>query len=202
MYYKKYSNYYYPEIIINSLDFQYFTDLEDEHRTTDYIEYIVNGTHSLQNAGADFIIMAANSPHSVFEQVKEQTDVPMISIVETAAKKAIELKLKKVLLTGIKYTMEENFYQKGFGENDIEVIVPNEVHRNEINDIIFNELVLNIITDKTREKFKYIISKYDVDGVILGCTELPLLLNQNDTDYKLLDTLDLHCRAVLEYTLM
>ena len=201
MYYEKYSDYYYPEILINSLDFQYFTDLENEGRTKEYIEYIVKGINSLKNAGAEFVIMAANSPHSVFHQVNHQVNTPMISIVDITAKKAIELNLKKVLLTGIKYTMQSTFYQDRFKASGIVVITPTEEHQNEINSIIFDELVVQKITQETRERFKKIIKQYDVDGVILGCTELPLLLEQHDTDFTLLDTLTLHAKATLEYSL-
>jgi len=201
LYYEKYSDYYYPEILINSLDFQYFTDLENEGKTNEYIEYIEKGINSLKNAGADFVIMAANSPHSVFNQVNQQVDISMISIIDTTVQKAIELNLKKILLTGIKYTMQSSFYQDGFKEKGIEVVTPSEEHQNEINSIIFNELVVDNISQETRIRFKKIIGQYDVDGVILGCTELPLLLKQHDTDLNLLDTLTLHAKATLEYSL-
>lgn len=202
LYYEQCKDYYYPEINIKSLDFQYFTDLEDEKRTDEYIDYIIKGINSLKAAGSDFVIMAANSPHSVYPQVADKIDIPMISIVETTAKKAIELNLKKVLLTGIKYTMQESFYQNGFNKHGIKVITPNEIHQDEINDIIFKELVINKISDKTRLRMLEIINSYDVEGVILGCTELPLLLQQKHSNLKLLDTLSLHAKAALDFSLM
>jgi aspartate racemase len=202
LYFKQFNDYYYPEIIIDSLDFQYFTDLENENKTQEYVNYIVKSTNNLQKAGADFIIMAANSPHSVFEEVKKQTNLPMLSIVDTVAQYALQNKLKRVLLTGIKYTMQSDFYQKGFSKVGIEVIVPSEEHQNDINDIIFNELVINIFTNQTKKHFIDIISSYRTDGVILGCTELPLLVNQNDTNIKLLDTMSLHCEAALRYSIV
>lgn len=201
LYYEQFKDYYYPEIIINSLDFQYFTDLENEHKTEEYIDYILSGINNLKNAGVDFIIMAANSPHSVLDKVKLQTNIPILSIVDCVAKSAKERNLKKVLLTGIKYTMESNFYQVGLKQYGIDVVVPNPSDKNAINNMIFNELVLNIITEETKETFKHIINNYDVDGVILGCTELPLLLNQNDTDLIVLDSLKLHCEKTLAFAL-
>ncbi len=114
------------------------------------------------------------------------------------------LKIERMFLKendGIKYTMQSSFYQDGFESNGITVIIPKEEHQNEINSIIFNELVVHNITQETRERFKKIINQYDVEGVILGCTELPLLLKQYDTDFTLLDTLTLHARATLEYSL-
>ncbi|MCL2767764.1 MAG: amino acid racemase [Synergistaceae bacterium] len=199
LYFKQFNNYYYPEIIIDSLDFQYFTDLENENKKQEYIDYIVRSTNNLEKAGAGFIIMAANSPHSVFEEVKKQTNLPMISIVDTAAVYALKNNLKKVLLTGIKYTMQSDFYPKGFNKLGIEVVIPSEEHKSIINDIIFSELVINKFLNETKKQFLGIINSYYVDGVILGCTELPLLVNQNDTNIKLLDTLSLHCDAALQF---
>lgn len=201
MYYENFSDYYYPEILINSLNFQYFTDLENEHKISEYTDYIINGINNLQKSGADFVIMAANSPHSVYYNVKDQISLPILSIVDTAAKECSKLKLKKVLLTGIKYTMQNSFYQEGFKSYGIEVSTPSEKHQDQINSIIFDELVLNKITESTKEHFKKIISLYNVDGIILGCTELPLLLNQEDMDIPLIDTLKLHCKATLAYSL-
>ena len=217
LYFEQFKDYYYPEIIIHSLDFQYFTDMENQNRKSEYIDYIVSSTCALEKAGADFIIMSANSPHSVFEEVEKQTRLPMISIVDTAAKYAEEKKLKDVLLTGIKYTMQSDFYQKGFKKFGIDVITPSEEHQNEINDIIFGELVINRFLDGSRKRFIEIIHSYNVDGVILGCTELPLLVNQNDmlshfqnressvqdSNKKslLLDSLSLHCKATLRYSI-
>jgi len=201
LYFKQFNDYYYPEIIIDSLNFQYFTDLENENKTQEYMDYIVKSANNLEKAGAVFIIMAANSPHSVFEEVEKRTNLPMISIVDTAAKYALKENLKKVLLTGIKYTMQSDFYQKGFNKLGIEVIVPCEEHQNKINDIIFNELVINKFLNETKKEFLGIVDSYDVDGVILGCTELPLLVKQTDTYIKILDTLSLHCDAALQFSI-
>lgn len=201
LYYERKKDYYYPEIIINSLDFQYFTDLENEHRTEEYINYILKGIHSLERAGADFVIMAANSPHSVFEEVSGKANIPMLSIVETTAKEAERRKLKKLLLTGIKYTMQSSFYPEVLKRYGIEVITPEEKHQDEINAMIFEELVINKITDGTRNRMLDIIRSYAVEGVILGCTELPLLINQEVCPIHVLDTLSLHAGAALEYAL-
>ncbi len=201
LYYERKKDYYYPEIIINSLDFQYFTDLENEHRTEEYINYILKGIHSLERAGADFVIMAANSPHSVFEEVNGKANIPMLSIVETTAKEAERRKLKKLLLTGIKYTMQSSFYPEVLKRYGIEVITPEEKHQDEINAMIFEELVINKITDGTRNRMLDIIRSYAVEGVILGCTELPLLINQEVCPIHVLDTLSLHAGAALEYAL-
>ncbi|MFX0117426.1 MAG: aspartate/glutamate racemase family protein [Candidatus Hodarchaeota archaeon] len=199
-YYQKHNNYHYPEIIIYSLDFQKFTNLENNEDKTRYIEYIMQGIDSLQNAGADFILLAANSPHSVFKEVSTLAKVPLLSITETVARSAKREGMKKLLLLGIKHTMQSSFYQEKCAEVGMEIIVPSYQEQEEINRIIFEELVIGIHQEKSKRKLQQVISNYNVDGVILGCTELPLILSQEDIPVKLLDTLELHVNAALEYS--
>lgn len=201
LYYERFKDYYYPEIIIHSLDFQYFTDLEDKLMLQEYEDYIVYSTCCLENAGADFVIMAANSPHSVLDNVKKRINVPILSIVDAVAMEAQKKNMKKLLLTGIKYTMQSDFYKSGLKKCGIQIITPDDMEQNIINQIIFKELVLNNILGESREKFLEIIKKYPVDGVILGCTELPLLLGDEDTKIPLLNSLNLHCEMTLAYAL-
>lgn len=199
LYYERHKDYYYPEIKIHSLDFQYFTDLENENRIEEYIGYISESIKSLEKSGVDVVIMAANSPHSVFEIVASKASVPMISIVEETVNKAVKHNLKKVLLTGIKYTMKSTFYTEIFEKNGIQLLVPSDQEQDEINSIIFDELVLNIITDESRNRMLEIINNYPIDGVILGCTELPLLIQQESCPVYVLDTMTLHVEAVLNH---
>ncbi|UOQ49328.1 amino acid racemase [Gracilibacillus caseinilyticus] len=201
LYNDRYQNYYYTEIIIYSLDFQYFTDLENEYRMEEYMDYILKGVHTLKKAGADIVIMAANSPHSVFDEIRQRALIPMISIVEATAVRASEQKIKKVLLTGIKYTMQSNFYQNTFKKYEIEVLTPTEEHQNEINSIIFNELAIRHFSSHSRDRLVHIIDSYDVDSVILGCTELPLILSNEHCNIPVLDTLSIHIHAILNYAI-
>lgn len=201
LYYEKYYDYYYPEILINSLNFQYFTDLENQHKVEEYQSYILEGLKNLKKAGADFVIMAANSPHSVLESIIDKIPLPIISIVESVAKEAKQKGLKRVLLTGILYTMQSDFYQKGFNKYDIEVVVPNDYEKQIIENIIFKELVINKVSNESKQQFLDIINHYDVDGVILGCTELPQLIGPEDTNKLLLNSLEIHCQSTLNYAL-
>ncbi|MEW8972831.1 MAG: amino acid racemase [Tissierellaceae bacterium] len=201
LYYEKYHDYYYPEILINSLNFQYFTDLENQHRMEEYQSYILEGLENLKKAGADFVIMAANSPHSVLESIIDKIPLPIISIVESVAKEAKQKGLKRVLLTGILYTMQSDFYQKGFSKYGIEVVVPNDYEKQIIENIIFKELVINKVSNESKQQFLDIINHYDVDGVILGCTELPQLIGSEDTNKLLLNSLEIHCQSTLNYAL-
>jgi aspartate racemase len=125
----------------------------------------------------------------------------MISIVEVTAKEAKRLGMRKLLLTGIKYTMQSPFYKDVFTKYGMDVITPSEEEQEAINTIIFDELVIGVFREETRNRLLAIITSYDEDGVILGCTELPLILNQEDTDIPLLNTLEIHAQAALDYAL-
>jgi len=149
-------------------------------------------------AGADFIIMAANSPHAVYDELITKIHVPLISIIETTVQKAQKQGLEKLLLLGIAFTMQSTFYQDVFAKYGMQVITPNAEQQKEIDDIIFGELVVNDFRDETRKRLLEIIDGYPVDGVILGCTELPLILKQDNTPVVLLDTLNLHVEAALK----
>ena len=198
-YYEKEQDYCYPEIVIFSLNFQKVIDYELGDDKEKYIAYLMEGINSLENAGVDFIFMAANSPHAVYKNLKNQSKVPILSIVTATAEVAKKEKMKQLLLLGIKFTMQSTFYQQEFKDFRMEVITPSEREQNEIDTIIFNELVVGIFKEQSKQKLLEIIRNYQVDGVILGCTELPLILKQKDCDVKLLDTVEIHINAGLNY---
>ena len=194
-------DYYYPEVIVYSLNFQKFTDYEDRGEMEPYVEYILQGLDALQRAGADFALMAANSPHAVFPQVAAQTTLPLLSIVEVTAKAAQARNLRRLLLLGIRFTMQATFYADVCTRYGIDVITPDADEQNIINRIIFEDLVVGNFRAESRQLLLRIIEQYAVDGVILGCTELPLLLRASDTTTPLLDTLTLHVKAAVDYAL-
>jgi aspartate racemase len=191
----------YPEIIIFSLNFQKVIDYELGDNKAKYIEYLMSGVRALENAGASFILMAANSPHVVFEDLEKVSKLPLISIVKSTAQYAKEKSMQKLLLIGIKFTMQSTFYQNSFKKLGMEVITPTNEEQDEIDKIIFDELVIGYFKQESKGKLLQIINAYKVDGVILGCTELPLILNQKDVDVILLDTVELHTEAALKYYL-
>ena len=197
-YYEKFNDYHYPEVLIFSLDFQKLTDYELEGNKDEYIEYLMSGIEALENGGVTYIAMAANSPHAVYSDLEKLSRIPILSIVKATAEVALKEGMKKVLLLGIKFTMQNTFYQEHCKKRGIEVITPPNEEQDVINKIIFDELEIGFFKQESKEKLLQIINKYNVDGVILGCTELPLILNQTDTDIKLLDTLEIHVNAILD----
>jgi len=201
-YYEKYNDYNYPEILINSLNLQKVIDYELGNDTAKYVDYLMSGINSLENGGVDFIIMAANSPHAVYDDIIQKTKLPILSIVEATAEKALEMELKKLLLIGIKFTMQSSFYQRIFENSNMQLITPEVIEQDLIDQIIFDELVIGKFKDESKQKLLEIIHNYEVDGVILGCTELPLIFHKNDSTIKLLDTIEIHVEAALKYAMM
>ncbi len=198
-YYDIYDDYYYPEILIYSLNFQKVIDYELGDDEGIYVKYLMTGINSLQNGGVDFIIMAANSPHAVYEDLIQLAKVPILSIVKATAEEAQRENLNKLLLLGIKFTMQSSFYQEFFAKLNMRIITPSEPEQDAINQIIFDELVIGNVTEESKHKLLNIINNYEIDGVILGCTELPLILQQKDTNIKLLDTVEVHVEAALKF---
>lgn len=200
-YFARRQDYYYPEVIVYSLNFQKFTNFEDRGELAGYVDYMVEGLDALQRAGAAFALLAANSPHAVFSQLVERTPLPLLSIVEVTARAAQAQGLRRLLLLGIRFTMQAGFYAEVCARYGVTVITPAPAEQETINRIIFDELVVGNFREESRQTLLAISARYPVDGVILGCTELPLLLRQIDTPTPLLDTLALHVQAAVDYAL-
>ena len=199
-YHDRVGDYHYPEVVVFSLDFQRFTDYENTDRDA-YIEYIMHGVRGLKDAGAEFIAMAANSPHTVYREVSEAAAVPMISIADATAEKAAEHGIEKALLLGIKHTMQASFYHEKLGEIGVAVVTPDEAEQDEVDRIIFDELVVGVHNEESKDRLLEIMAGYPVDAVILGCTELPLVIGEADTALDVLDTVGIHVEAILDYAL-
>lgn len=191
----------YPEIIINSIN---MTEMLFYIAKKDYsklIDLLLLSISKLKNSGATFAVIASNTPHIVFDQLKDKTVLPLISIVEETCKKAFSLKIKKILLIGTAFTMKSDFYQKGFSSYNIETIVPDQKEQDIIQNIIFPELEEGIvIPEKKKQLIKIcneIIIKENIDAIVLGCTELPLMLKDDDFNIKILNTAQIHINAVV-----
>jgi len=199
-YYARRGDYHYPEVVVYSLDFQRFTDHENGDRDT-YIEYIMHGVRGLEAAGAELVVMAANSPHSVYDDVSRMARVPVLSITDVTLLRARDLGLRRLLLLGIKHTMQGTFYQEAGRSHGIHVVTPGEREQEEVDRIVFDELVIGVTRDESRGRLLDIVDAYPVDGVILGCTELPMLLRRGDGRLPMLDTVEIHVEAVLDHAL-
>lgn len=200
-YQERYNDLNYPEIVIYSLSHGRFKEYEQKRDIEKYLEYIMHSIEALTSAGADFIAFAANSPHMVLEQVLTKTNLPIVSALESAVKRAKELNFKYALLMGIKFTMESDFFQRRFYDDGITLITPQEEEQNEIQQIIDKEISQSIICPETRNRLLSIVSNYKIDGVVLGCMRLPIILHDGMNGIRFIDTLDLHTTDILNYAL-
>lgn len=194
-------SYSYPETVIIGLDFQKINELEKAGDKQALIDYVLTGVNALTNAGVDFIAIVNNVTHAVFPEIQSQTTIPMISIVETALEEAKRLKVKTALLLGTKVTMQSTFYQDVFAKEGIDVVVPSEKEQDELNAIIDTELVKMVLKQESRKRYVEIIESYDVDAVILACTEIPWLVKEKDVSKIVLDPTKLHVETILNYSL-
>lgn len=191
-----------PSVIIDSLDVQRGLRLVGNDRPA-LIEYLLESVERLTNAGVDFIAMAANTPHVVFDQLAARSPVPMLSIVEVCADEAERRGLRRLALLGTRFTMEGQLYPGTFGKRDMKVVVPSEAEQAWVHEKYIGELLKGDFRDDTRTKFIALVIRLrdedDVEAIILGGTELPLLL-KSDTiaDLPVLDTTELHVAAIVD----
>lgn len=197
-YFKKKKDTYFPEIVIFSLSFQKFADFEKHGDTLGYLQYIMQGMKVLEDSRVDFALMAANSPHAIYSEIVQRTTIPLLSIVDATVSAVKKANIKKVLLLGIKFTLQAGFYQAALEKDGVEVVIPSEDEQDTMNTIIFNELNIGIVKDESRAIILNIINNYSVDGVVIGCTVLPLILQQQHIKTKVFDTTELHTDAVVE----
>ncbi|MFA8980639.1 aspartate/glutamate racemase family protein [Clostridioides difficile] len=181
--------------ILYSVDFQEIEECQSSGNWKKSAKILADAAIKLQEAGADFIVICTNTMHKVSGKIQESIHIPLLHIADVTATVLREKEIKKVALLGTKYTMEQDFYKNVIINNGIEVLIPNEEDRIIVNDTIFNELCLGIISESSKKAFLSIIDKLGKQGaeaVILGCTEIGLLIKQNDTSIPLFDTTVIH----------
>ncbi|MEO1211701.1 MAG: amino acid racemase [Cyanobacteria bacterium J06638_20] len=193
----------YPQIIINSIDMTKMLDLIGNGEFEEVSRYLADEVNKLESAGAEFGVLASNTPHIVFNKVRELSQLPLISIVEATCKKILEIGLEKVALFGTKFTMQGGFYGEVLSRSGIEVITPDDVDQRFIHEKYMGELVKGIILDETRAGLISVIEKmkqkHNVQGLILGGTELPLILNPDDvSSIHVFDTTEIHVESIME----
>jgi aspartate racemase len=203
-YTERFGDYSYPEIIIYSVSFQPYVDWPKEGRWDLVAKGLSEAAQRLEAAGVDFIIIATNTMHLVIEQIQQSVKIPMLSLLDAVSDAILARGMKKVGLLGTKFTMEKTFYQEALSRRDITVLVPDAGDREYVNEVIYSELVAGQIRDESRDGFVNVIKKLKAggaEGVILGCTEIPLLVNEGDAGMPLFDTTTIHAEAALNYAL-
>jgi aspartate racemase len=204
-YIERFGDHGYPEIVIYSVSFQPYIDWPEAGRWDQVAQGLSTAAQRLEDAGVDLILIATNTMHYVFDEVQAQVEVPMLSLLD-AVGDAIEAQgLQTVGLLGTTFTMEKPFYQKALAELGITVLVPRPEDRKLVNRVIYDELVAGEIREASRAAFIAVVDRLaarGAEGVILGCTEIPLLLSEADVDLPLFDTTAIHADAALSEALV
>lgn len=187
--------------ILYSVDFQEIEHYQAQGEWEKAGAVLGEAACSLEKAGADFIVICTNTMHKVVDLIEEKIVIPILHIADATAKQIQKAELKTIGLLGTKYTMEQAFYKERITEQGIKVIVPQEEERNGVNRIIYEELCLGIIEQPSKEYYLQVIQKLieeGVQGIILGCTEIGLLIKQEDVRVPIFDTTVIHAIAAVE----
>ena len=195
-----YGDYGYPEILVYSVSFQDYVDWPKQGRWDLVADGLSAAARTLEAAGAGVIVIATNTMHLVFDQVQASVRVPMLSLLDAVAEAVLEKGLSTVGLLGTRFTMEAPLYPDAFALNGIQVLVPDLAEREFIDDVIYKELVAGRLLDSSRAGFLAIIRKLaerGAEGVVLGCTEIPLLVGEAGAGVPLFDTTAIHAEAAL-----
>lgn len=192
----------FPELTIESVNVFKVLGLCGEQKYDELTEYLMRAIDNLTKSGADFAALSANTPHIVFDRLKEQSRIPLISIVEATCEEAQRRGLKKIGLLGTIFTMRGEFFKAPFSKSGIDIIVPTEEEMELINDKISSELEVGITKDETLVLFQQIINrmrdKEGIEAIVLGCTELPLLLDDEVSPVPCLDTMQIHIGSIVK----
>ena len=190
--------------VLYSVDFQEIEECQANGNWEKSGEILGEAAYNLEKAGADFIVICTNTMHKVINKIKEKNSVPILNIAEMTAEKILEKGLKNIALLGTKYTMEQDFYKSKLIEKGINVIIPDKNDIEIINEVIYDELCLGTINSDSKKKFLEIVDKLrskGAEGIILGCTEIGLLIKNADTDVPLFDTAIIHAEQAAIYSI-
>ena len=183
------------KILLYSVDFAEIEKCQADGDWDKSADILSAAAKNLEKAGADFIVICTNTMHKVVPQIQSKIGIPILHIAEATADELKRCNITKVALLGTKYTMTQDFYKEKLTRAGITVLIPDEQEIETVNNIIYKELCLGIISEISKEKYRDIIkalSRRGAEGVILGCTEIGMLIRQQDTDLPVFDTTRIH----------
>jgi aspartate racemase len=191
--------------LMMSVDFAEIEKLQHEDRWDEAAQILIRSAQSLERGGADFIVLCTNTMHKVADQIIENSGIPFLHIADATAEKVISSGIKRIGLLGTRFTMEHDFYKGRLIDNfGLDVITPNQQDREVIHRVIYEELVLGKIVESSQQEYKRIIEALiaqGAEGIILGCTEIELLIKQKDSIVPLFPTSAIHAIAAVEKAL-
>ena len=194
----------FADLFLYSFNYNVIYELYKEKKHPEIYQLVENAANKLISSGAEGIVLCANTLHFYANDLEKNISIPIIHIADATAKSILNSGLDKVGLLGTKTTMEEDFYKSRLNKNGINVIVPDLENRNFIHDSIFNELLKGIFKDDTKSKILEIINKLNdkgANGIILGCTEIPLIIKKEDSSLPLFDTTLIHAEAAADFAI-
>jgi aspartate racemase len=203
-YQQRFGNHAYPEIVIYSVSFQQFEDWMEAGAWDAIALALADGLRRLHAAGAELAVIATNTMHLLFDRLERDSPVPLLSIVDATARAIERAGLNTVGLVGTRFTMEKPFYAERLAQRGIATIVPDAVDRQDVHRVIMKELSLGILSDASRRAYLEVIDRLvarGARGVVLGCTEIPLLVRQEHTSVPLFDTTTLHAEEALAWAI-
>lgn len=187
-----------------SVDFAEIAKLQHEEDWDELGKIMIDSAQKLEKGGADFIVLCTNTMHKLSDVIEQNIKIPLLHIADVTAESIKNANIQKVGLLGTKFTMEQDFIKgRLIDKHNIETIIPNESQRNQIHNIIYSELVKGIINDESRKIYLEIIADLiskGAEGIILGCTEIMLLVNKNNTENIIFDTTEIHALKAVEYS--
>jgi len=193
------------KIVMWSVDFQQIETLQRAGQWQAAGDILAKHAVALENAGAECVVIATNTMHIVADQVQREIKVPLLHIADATANRLVENRFNRVGLLGTAFTMEKPFYKARLQQNfGIDVVVPDEAERQLVHDVIYQELCLGQIKPESKQAYLAVIEKLEQQGaqaIILGCTEIGLLVAQQDTRLPLIDTVSEHVKAAVEFAL-
>lgn len=191
--------------IMLTVDFDKIQELQHLGDWDTLDKMMIESAQQLEKAGADIIVLCTNTMHLCSPAMIANISIPFLHIAEATGMEIVSQKLKKIALLGTKFTMEKDFYKGYLADKfDIETIIPTDQEREQIHNIIYQELVHGTFKDESRQVYKDIIKNLEhrgAEGVILGCTEIPLLISESDVDIPIFDTTTIHAERAVEWAL-
>ena len=202
---KKLGGFHSAKSIMYSVDFKIIEELQHKGKWEELTKIMIQAAKNVEIGGADFVVICTNTMHKMANDIENNIGIPLLHIADATAEKILDLGIKKAGLLGTKFTMEMDFYKNRLQDNyGINVIIPKEKERNIIHEIIFRELCVGKISQFSKNKYIKIINdlvRLGAKGIILGCTEIPLLVKQEDVNIPLFNTTEIHAKTAVEWAM-
>jgi aspartate racemase len=193
------------ECVMYSFDFAEIEELQSTSNWDEATKRMITVAQRIERAGADFVLICSNTMHKMANEVQQSIHIPLLHIADSTAERIVACNLKKIGLLGTRFTMDEDFYKgRLIDKYGLEVLIPNNQERQIVNRVIYDELCLGIIKPESKQQYIDIMKNLvanGAEGIILGCTEITLLVNQQDSSVPLFDTTGIHAEVAVEYAL-